>query len=98
MWLGCLNGDMKCWAAMKSYNKMDTVLLEKVYLKLRPWMTQHPDMNALDDHLGCPKCKSTNLHPRGWGRVGGGRRRRYQCHDCGGWATGSVTKTEKYRN
>lgn len=37
LWVGCLNGDLKSWRKMEQYNKQDVILLEKVYLKLKPW-------------------------------------------------------------
>jgi hypothetical protein len=92
LWAGCLNGDMKSWSLMEGYNKQDVILLEKVYLKLRPWIKNHPDLNAIDRHVGCPACKGINLNRRGWERVGTGRRRRYQCNDCGKWARGTIHK------
>lgn len=93
MWLGCLNGDMKSWKELMAYNVGDIVLLEKIYLKLRPWMTNHPDVNALDGHVGCPGCKGVNMQRRGWGVLRGGRRQRFQCMDCGKWSLGSKKKS-----
>lgn len=97
MWLGCMNGDKKSWAEMVKYNKGDVILLEKIYLALRPYMTNHPNMNAMDDHLGCPACKSTNMQRRGFTMSGAGRRSRFQCMDCGKWSAGSKKTQEKYR-
>lgn len=98
LWVGCMRGDPKSWATMMLYNQKDVVLLEKIYLRLRPWMTNHPDVNALDNHIGCPLCKGVNMSRRGWSISGGGRRRRYQCRDCGKWAKGAkVKKEDRYR-
>lgn len=97
LWAGCLRGDPRSWELMMKYNKQDVVLLEKVYLRMRPWMSNHPDLNAIDLHIGCPICKGVNLQRRGWAIVGGGRKRRFQCTDCGKWSTGSVAGKEKFR-
>lgn len=46
---------------MEKYNKQDVVLLEKIYLRLRPWMTNHPNMAVYSgDAEGCPMCGSHN--------------------------------------
>ncbi len=92
LWKRCLAGDMKAWRLMMKYNKGDVVLLEKIYLKLRPWMVTHPDFNAIDGHSGCPACKSVKLIRRGWAIVGAGRKQRYQCGECGRWCKGKLQK------
>ena len=101
MWKRCMAGDPKAWALMKKYNKVDVVLLEKVYFKLRPWMLNHPNMNALQSPVqttGCPTCSApvTKMQFRGWCISGGSRKRRFQCQAskkdgsaCGKWATGT---------
>lgn len=94
LWVGCLRGDKDCWELMMEYNRQDVVLLEKIYLKMRPWMTNHPDMNAKDQHVGCPQCRGVKLIRQGW-RVGiHGKTPRFQCKDCGSWAKGTMIKKE----
>lgn len=57
LWLKCMAGDMKAWKLMKKYNKQDVDLLELVYIKLRPWMQNHPNRAVLDEMPeACPKC------------------------------------------
>lgn len=88
LWVGCMNGDAASWRLMEKYNKQDVALLEKVYFKFRPWIRNHPNVNALDEHIGCPRCKGENMERRGWRMTLNGKQRRYQCRDCGGWAKG----------
>lgn len=93
MWEGCLSGDRKSWALMKKYNAGDVDLLERVYLRLRPYMMRHPDMNALDGASACPVCKSKNLRARGWSISTHGKRPRFSCRDCGKWCAGAFVKS-----
>lgn len=93
LWEKCYYGDMKAWKRMEAYNKQDVPVLKAIYLRVRPWMTNHPNMNALDGHLGCTVCKSTNFHKRGQVIVGGGFKHRYQCQDCFKWFQGSWHKS-----
>jgi hypothetical protein len=88
LWLGCLAGDKKAWKKMKEYNGHDVVLLEKVYLKLRPWMTNHPNLNLLKMVSCCPTCQSNKVHSRGFGYTKTTKYNRYQCQSCGGWFRG----------
>lgn len=97
LWLGCIAGDMKSWDLMKKYNKQDVVLLEKVYLHLRPWHHTHPNMNIVDDHTCvCPLCGSDKLQKRGFEITDSGlsRYQRYHCKKCGRWSKGRSIRTD----
>ncbi len=94
LWLGCAGGDLKSWAKMKKYNKQDVVLLEKVYLKMLPFMVDHPNLSVLDDKRGaCANCGEETLQKRGFGIKGQTRVQRYQCQTCGAWCQKSISKT-----
>ena len=78
LWKACREGDEKAWRKMLSYNKQDVILLEKVYLKMRPYMANHPNI-AEGCICGCPV-----FHSRGWiyTQNGNSRRREFRCRDC----------------
>src|SRR3990167_899332 len=64
LWLGCMRGDPDCWKLMQRYNKQDVALLERVYLKIRPWATNHPNINIFKEEpppTACPKCGSSHI-------------------------------------
>lgn len=91
LWRGCMDGDMKAWSRMKKYNIQDVELLEKVYLKLRPWIDNHPNYNLHSRPATpcCPKCGYKKLQRRGFSRTRVGIFQQYQCvGGCGGWSTG----------
>ena len=94
LWEKCLAGDPKAWATMKAYNSQDVSLLKAVYLKLRPWMKNHPDMNAADGHTGCPTCRSTNMVRQGWNINAHGKSLRFRCKDCGKCSSGKLIRNE----
>lgn len=89
-WLGCMRGDPKAWARMKKYNKHDVVILEQLYLKLRPWTNRHPNVATIGSEPGaCPKCGSDEgMTSRGYTHTAVSRRQRFQCKGCGGWSSG----------
>lgn len=89
-WLGCMRGDEKAWAKMKRYNKQDVVILEKLYLRLLPWTSTHPNLASISERpTACPKCGSTvGMQARGFTLSALSRRQRYQCNGCGGWSSG----------
>ena len=96
LWLRCMDGNPKAWELMKQYNIQDVVLLEKVYLALRPFQTNHPNLNAVKDSPSdvpaCPTCMSENVQKRGFSVTRTGRKQRYQCGTCGSWSSGPFTK------
>lgn len=84
LWKKCMSGDRSAFNQMVKYNKQDVVLLEKVYIKLRPFMTNHPKVNLEYDE--CEHCKSKNIISQGYkSLVGGFKRQQFQCKDCGHW-------------
>lgn len=91
MWKKVLMGEKKAWKMMKDYNKIDVELEEKLYLRLRPWMTNHPNMALLNDMPDtCPKCNGENFRKGGFTFSNVGKRKRYQCKDCGTWVSGRI--------
>lgn len=92
LWARCLRGDPKAWALMMRYNKQDVVLLEKIYLKMRPWMSNHPNMVVQDGDFGCPACRSKSYQARGRSHFTTGYRHRFECQDCGKWFRGAIIR------
>lgn len=88
MWEGCLRGNLRDWKDMKKYNIQDVELLEKIYLRLRPWMTSHPHTSMEPGR--CPKCGSSSLIAQGTKRTISATLQRYQCRSCGGWSSERV--------
>jgi DNA polymerase elongation subunit (family B) len=94
LWIKCMKGDKKAWSKMIRYNKNDVVLLEKVYKRMLPYISSHPNRNYYDGTTGlCPKCGSKKMAKKGWKYLSGGKRQQYQCSKCGGWCVdGKVIK------
>lgn len=90
-WTGCMAGDRKAWARMIKYNNHDVVLTEAIYLRMRPFMENHPNLNVITGRLAaCHMCQGTKLQARGWGYNRTSKYRRYQCRnvDCLTWNKG----------
>lgn len=90
LWIGCMAEDPACWREMREYNIRDVRVLEEVYKKLLPWITNHPHMGL---HGGrpsaCPNCASDKLESRGFAYTKLSSYRRYRCVDCGTWTRDS---------
>lgn len=88
LWLRALDGDEEAIQEMLEYNVVDTVVLESVYLKLRPYMIGHPNLNLITgEGYQCPKCTSFETQKRGFSTTRAGLFQRYWCKSCRGWTT-----------
>jgi predicted RNA-binding Zn-ribbon protein involved in translation (DUF1610 family) len=91
LWRACLDGNPRAWKAMVKYNKQDVVATEKVYLALRPWMTNHPNVGVYTGAMhACPACGSTHVQQRGTEKTQSSQYHRYQCQNCGKWSRGKA--------
>lgn len=84
LWSDCLRGDLQALNYMVQYNKYDVELLEAVYLRLRPYIKNHPNMALFfeSDTPVCPNCGSTHLTPNGFYYTTVNKYQAYQC-ECG---------------
>lgn len=98
LWLECLKDNPAAWAEMKKYNIQDIRATEKVYLRQRPWIPNHPNLGAYDLRAGgvCPNCGSPKLEHNGHATLQVGVYARYRCKSCGAHCRGKqlLTSTE----
>ncbi len=94
LWVGCMNGDKDAWDKMERYNKMDVELLESLYIKMRPWITNHPNQGAYQAEPGhiCPNCAGSRLQRRGFAVTTTRKYQRYVCQDCGHWSRSTISE------
>lgn len=90
LWLDCIAGNSEAWKKMKLYNAGDVDSLEEVYLKIRPYILNHPNLGLIAEspEVSCSACMSTDLQKRGYSFTVAGKKRRFQCNSCGAWSTG----------
>lgn len=96
LWVKTMEGDPQAQKRMKRYCIQDVRLLERVYLKLRPYIKNHPHMASLIEGKAageeCGACGSTRVQKRGYRRTKHFSIQRLQCQDCGSWSTGTRKK------
>lgn len=97
LWAECLKGNPKAWRAMRLYNIDDVRATEQVYLNMRPWAVDHPNVAAYwpDEEMRCKFCASTDLQQRGYQYTKVGQYHRYRCNHCGGWSRSRYTLNSK---
>ncbi len=87
LWTGVMEGSKPDQRVMKTYNIQDVALLERLYYKLQPWITNHPNralyIESKDGKKMCPTCGSTQLESKGIRYTHAQKYRRYKCNNCG---------------
>lgn len=87
LWLESLKGNEKAIKYMTKYCGQDVALLEKVYLKLRPYMKAHPNVANIGS-CDCPKCGSSEtIRSKNRLLASGIQRVQRQCKTCASYFT-----------
>jgi len=94
LWAECLKDNPLAWAEMKKYNIQDVVATEKLYLRLRPWIANHPNLGVYMQKQCCPACGSERVHKRGEQVSQASAYVRFHCQDCGKWSQGKSMLTK----
>lgn len=85
LWLDVLRGNKKALKEMVEYNKVDVLVLEKVFDKLKPYIDTI-NFNIYTNKMVCKNCGSQHVVARGYAVTKVGKYQRYQCQECGGWS------------
>lgn len=95
LWIDCMHGKKEALAHMLMYNKQDVMILEEVYVKLRPWVPAHPNMGLFVDveagGMICPVCGKTNLTETGTYNTTINTYNAFRCNDCGAIGRNRIT-------
>lgn len=85
LWKQCLEGNPKALQYMLKYNKKDVEILEEVYIILRPWIKNHPNMGNLESKAcACANCGSENITiiPNKYYYTSVGKYPLFRCNEC----------------
>ena len=85
LWRNCDAGDPTALAQMETYNQHDVEVLEEVYLKIRPWIRNHPNLGAYSSEYQktCNNCGSTNILANGEYHTSANIYNSFRCGNCG---------------
>lgn len=91
LWTSVMAGDEDAQKRMSKYCIQDVRLLEKLYLKVRPFIKNHPHLGQVGGKQ-CGACGSSHLQSRGSRRTKAFKIQRIQCQSCGSWGDGTRKK------
>jgi len=85
LWKKCFYGDSESLKKMCEYNENDVLILEELYLKVRPWIKNPPNFGLYVETCEkiCPHCGSTNLNWQGYYTTTLGKYQAFRCSNCG---------------
>jgi len=86
--LAIAHGCKKALKKMTQYGIRDIKETEAVYMAIRPYMINHPNLNVIFGGEGCPNCGSVRLSKNGPRIRRAGKYQRYLCKDCGASSQG----------
>jgi hypothetical protein len=97
LWRKCVNHDTEALRTMLKYNKRDVVILEELYLKIRPWIRAHPNLGLYidTDKEVCTNCGNDSLNWAGYYYTPAGRYRSFRCDSCKAIGRSRVSDLDK---
>jgi DNA polymerase elongation subunit (family B) len=97
LWKRCFYGEEEALHEMLVYNRHDVEILEPHYLKLLPWIKNHPNVAVYSDveEEMCPKCGNTDLEWSGYSYTSTGKFSAFRCSKCGSIGKSKVNEFEK---
>jgi hypothetical protein len=86
LWIDVMNGSKKALRNMVEYNKVDVVVLENVYNKIKPYVKNHPHVGVFkgeDKNCTCRNCGSKDVKKNGLRYSAAGvKRQEIKCKSC----------------
>lgn len=97
IWYECfVNKDKKMWKLMQVYNDQDVRITEEIYMKMRPFMRNHPAISRVTGEWdSCPRCGSYDYRVKAYRTTNISRYRQYFCSGCGGYFSDRKAISEK---
>lgn len=98
LWKRSRRGDDKALQEMDKYCRRDTLVLEDIYLRIRPWIKSHPNVGLFleSNEPVCASCGSKNVHFDGnYYYTSTGKYPTYVCEDCGGISRSRFSEYDK---
>ena len=97
LWEKCMKGEQSALDEMEKYNIKDVLLLEEVYLRLRPFINPHPNIGLFikENVQSCPSCGSEYLDWNGTYSTYANSFDSFRCKSCGSIGRSRNTSLDK---
>lgn len=95
LWTKVMDGDVAAQRRMRRYCIRDVALTDRLYKKLKPFITNHPNVGHTGDK--CSTCGSNDTQKRGKRYTRHYAIQRHQCNKCRSWFETTRTKIKSGR-
>lgn len=97
LWQKCyFESSVKAYRELKKYNIRDVEETTAVYMDMRPWMRNHPNIARISGEWdSCPRCGSYDYRVKAYRTTNTSRYHQYFCNGCKGYFTDRKAITEK---
>jgi len=104
LWVDCIENNIKeRWQEMEDYCKGDVIATEALYLRIRPFIKNHPTVPNLLENMtvengklmNCKKCGSDQLVKAGFNYGNSAVHQSYRCMNCGARPNGERIERPK---
>ena len=83
LWKQCMNGSKESLDYMFEYNKKDVSILKEIYIKMLPYITNHPNVaNYIGETMACTHCGETEKYEKLEGYYYYTNTNKYQLYRC----------------
>lgn len=86
LWIDVMGGNEKSLAYMIKYCAYDTLLMKRLWERIKPYVKSSFNMAVFDNRPCCPSCAG-KLIKDGFTLTTAGKKQRYQCTKCGKYCT-----------
>lgn len=100
LWKRAYFGEEKALKELAEYNKNDTFVLEELFVKLRPFIKNFPNLNLYnDDNTSvCRNCGSDDISWGGYYYTNVSRYKGWRCNNCGAIGRSRFSDLKKEKN
>lgn len=97
IWIEMLQGNDEAWIENKAYNKMDVIVTEEVYEKMKPFAKPHPSIvvGTGGRKKCCVTCSSDDIVKDGFSYTNVSKFQQYRCNKCGSYSRGRTNLLSK---
>lgn len=84
-WMRAAHGDKSALKEIRHHCKMDVLVLEQVFEKMRPWVNEQPVEGIYNPSMNCISCGSGHITRQGTKITRTRRYQQWKCQNCGKW-------------
>jgi transposase-like protein len=83
LWARADQADPEALGYMREYNEQDVITQDQIYMSMREWIPNHPNLTIYNGQKACPVCLHKHYKPIGIYTTNKKKYKEYRCNQCG---------------